>query len=158
MHFKAVFTSARFFLTTNISHGTLGLAFCLVGMHSAAAFKWALTKFSYSSFAVCVSDFSCSASNLFLSFNAYSFLISLLLSRDQSLYTVVVRAVFLRRISRIFAVTIWWSEDTRSKEEHISQFKLLKTIKLYAKKRRHYHYQIGIITWNHIIISIWLGT
>ena len=31
--------SARFFLTANVSHGTLGLALCLVGMHSAAASK-----------------------------------------------------------------------------------------------------------------------
>ena len=52
LHLEAVFTSARFFLTTNVSYGTLGLAFCLVGMHSAAAFKWAMTKFSYLSFGV----------------------------------------------------------------------------------------------------------
>ena len=53
-------------------------------MHSAAASKRALMKFSYSSFGVCVSVFSCSASNLFLSVNTYLSLISLLLSRDQS--------------------------------------------------------------------------
>ena len=62
LNLKAVFTSARFFfLTTNVSHETLGLALCLVGIHSAATSKWALMKFSYSSFGVCVSDFSCSA-------------------------------------------------------------------------------------------------
>ena len=60
------------------------LALCLVSMHSAAV---SLMKFSYPSFGVCVSVFSCSASNLFLSFNAYVSLISLLLSRDQSVYT-----------------------------------------------------------------------
>ena len=49
----------------------LGLALCLVGMHSAAASKWALTIFSYSSFGVCVSDFSCSTLNLFFSINIY---------------------------------------------------------------------------------------
>ena len=75
-HLEAVFTSARFSLTANVSLGTLGLALCLVGMHSAAASKWALTKFSYSSFGVCVSVFSCSASNFFLSVNAYLSLIS----------------------------------------------------------------------------------
>ena len=69
LHLEAVFTSARFFLTANVSDGTLCLALCLVGMHSAAASKWALMKFSYSSFGVCVSVFSCSASTLFLSFN-----------------------------------------------------------------------------------------
>ena len=46
--------------------------------------KWALTKFSYSSFGVCVSVFSCRASYLFLSANAYLSLISLLLSSAQS--------------------------------------------------------------------------
>ena len=58
LHLKAVFMSARSFLTANVSHGTLGLVLCLVGMHSAA--KWVLTKFS---FGVCVSVFSFSASN-----------------------------------------------------------------------------------------------
>ena len=58
LYLVADFTSTRFFLTTNVSHGTLGLAFCLVGMHSAAASKRALTKFSYSSLGVCVSDIS----------------------------------------------------------------------------------------------------
>ena len=47
---EAVFTSARFSLTANISHGTLGLALCLVGLHYAAASKWAssLVVFSWS--------------------------------------------------------------------------------------------------------------
>ena len=83
LHLEAVFTSVRFFLTANVSHGTLGLALCLVSIHSATASKCALTKFSYSSFGVCVSVFSCSASNLFLNINAYLFLISLLIRRDQ---------------------------------------------------------------------------
>ena len=47
LHFEASFTFARFFLTTNVSHWNLGLVLCLVGMHSAAASKRALTKFSY---------------------------------------------------------------------------------------------------------------
>ena len=64
LHLEAVFTSARFFLTANVSHGTLGLAFCLVGMHSAVASKWALAKFSYSSFGVYVSVFSCCVCHL----------------------------------------------------------------------------------------------
>ena len=68
LHLEAVYTSARFSLTANVSHGTLSLVLCLVDMHSADASKRALTKFSYSSFGVCVSVFSCSALNLFLSF------------------------------------------------------------------------------------------
>ena len=84
LHLETVFTCARFFITTNVSHGTLGLVLCLVGMHSSVACSWELTKFSYSSFEVCVSVFSCSASNLFLSVNAYLSLICLLLSRDRS--------------------------------------------------------------------------
>ena len=77
LHLEAVFMSAHFSLTANVSHGTLGVAFCLVCIHSAIASKWVLTKFSYSSFGVCVSVFSCSVSNLFLSVNAYLSLISL---------------------------------------------------------------------------------
>ena len=46
------------FLTAKVSHGTLSLALCLIGMHSAAASKWALMNFSYSSFGVGVSDIS----------------------------------------------------------------------------------------------------
>ena len=83
-HLEAVFMSARFFLTTNVSHRTLGLALCLVGVYSAAASTWAYTKFSYSSFGVCVSDFSFSASTLFLSVNVYLSIISLFFNREQS--------------------------------------------------------------------------
>ena len=84
------------------------MSLCLVGMHSAAASRWGLTKFSYSSFGLCVSDISRSASNLFLSINLYLSLISVLLSKDQSKCTfVVVRAAFFRRLSRMFAVTVW---------------------------------------------------
>ena len=50
----------------------------------AAAWKWALSKFSYSSIGVCVSVFSCSASSLFLNANAYLSLISPLLRTAQS--------------------------------------------------------------------------
>ena len=84
LHLEAVLTSVCFSLTANISYGTLDLGFCLVGTYSAASSKWALTKFLYSSFGVCVSLFSCSASYLFLSANAYLSLISLLLCRAQS--------------------------------------------------------------------------
>ena len=65
LHLVAVFPSAGFSLTANVSHGTLNLVLCLVGMYFVAASRWALAKFSYSSFGVCVSVFSCSASNLF---------------------------------------------------------------------------------------------
>ena len=44
LYLEAVFKSARFLPTTNVSQGNLSLALCLVGMHSAAAFNWALTK------------------------------------------------------------------------------------------------------------------
>ena len=36
LHWKVVFTSARFFLTADVFHGILGLALCFVGMYSAA--------------------------------------------------------------------------------------------------------------------------
>ena len=38
---EAVITSVRFSLTDNVSHGTLHLVLCLVGIHFAAASKWA---------------------------------------------------------------------------------------------------------------------
>ena len=82
--FGSSFHACTLFLNANVSHRTLGLALSLLGMHSAAASKWALTKFSYSSFGVCVSVFSCRTSNSFLNVNAYLSLISLLLSRNQS--------------------------------------------------------------------------
>ena len=66
LHLEAVFSSVRFLKITNVSYVTLTLGLCLLGMHSAAASKWALTKLSYSSFGVGVFDSSCSASNLFL--------------------------------------------------------------------------------------------
>ena len=73
---EAVFTSARLSLTANVSHGTLYLVLSFVGIHFAAASRCALTKFSYSSFGVLFSVFSCSVSNLFLNSNTYLFLIS----------------------------------------------------------------------------------
>ena len=82
LHLEAVFTFACFFVTANVSHGTLDLVLRFVSMHFAAASRCALMKFSYSSFGVRISVFSCSASNLFL--NAYISLISLLLRRTQS--------------------------------------------------------------------------
>ena len=81
---EAVFTSARFSLAASVSQGTLYLVLGFVGIHFSAAFRCASTKFSYSSFGVPISAFSCSASNLFLNSNAYLSLISLLLSRAQS--------------------------------------------------------------------------
>ena len=82
LHLEAIFTSARFSLTTNVSHGTLDLVLCFVGMHFAAASRWALTKSLYLSFGVHVSVFC--ASNLFLNAITYLPLISLLLRKAQS--------------------------------------------------------------------------
>ena len=79
---EAIFTFALFYLTANVSHGTQGLALSLVGMHSVANSKWAVTKFSF--VIRSVSGISWSALNLFLSVKVYLSLISLLLSRDQS--------------------------------------------------------------------------
>ena len=63
---EAVFTFACFSLTTKVSHGTLYLVLVFFGMYFAALSWCALTKFSYSSFGVSISVFSCCASNLFL--------------------------------------------------------------------------------------------
>ena len=92
---EAVFTSARFSLTAKVSHGTLYLVLIFVGMCFAAASRCASTKFSYSSFGVLFSVFSCSVSNLFLNSNTYLSLISLLFNRAQSWCLVVaVRLAF----------------------------------------------------------------
>ena len=84
LHSEAVFTSAPFFLTANVSYETLYFVLCFVGINSAAASRRALKKFSYSSFGVCIFVCSCRASYLVLSVNVYLSLISLLLSRAQS--------------------------------------------------------------------------
>ena len=39
LHLEAFFTSAPFSFSANVSYGNLGLALCLVGMHSAGASK-----------------------------------------------------------------------------------------------------------------------
>ena len=123
LHLEAVCMFARFSLTANVSQGILDLVLGFVGMYFAAASRCASTKFSYSSFGVNISVFSCSASNLFLNASTYLPLISLLLRRAQSLcMVVVVRVAFFRRLSRIFSMTIRWSEDTPSKKEYASKF------------------------------------
>ena len=75
------FYVSMFFLTTSVSHGTLGLVICFIGIHSVAASKWALTKFSLKSFTVGVSQISLSESNVFFSINVYLSPMSLRLSR-----------------------------------------------------------------------------
>ena len=47
---------SRFLLTTSATHGSLHLALDLVGTHTAAAAAsmWAVTKFSYLSFGICL--------------------------------------------------------------------------------------------------------
>ena len=52
-------------LTAIDSHGTLHLALGLVDTHSGTASIMAVTKFSYLSFGVCISDVSWRVSNLF---------------------------------------------------------------------------------------------
>ena len=50
------FSCYLIFLTATDSQATLHLALGLVGLHSAAASIWTVTKFSYLSFEVCLSD------------------------------------------------------------------------------------------------------
>ena len=71
------FWSAHFSLTASVSQGTLYLVLGFVGIHFDAASRCASTRFSYSSFGVPFSVFSCSASNQFLNSNAYLSLISI---------------------------------------------------------------------------------
>ena len=85
---NAVFTLSRLLLTARFSHETLFLALGSIVMHCAAVFMWELTKFSYSSFGVSISDITWRVSNLFLTAIVYLLLISLLVSKDQSLSVV----------------------------------------------------------------------
>ena len=84
LHFwiRILFKLSHFFLVTSDSHEILHLALGLIGMHSAAASIWAITKISNSSFGVCGSDVSWSVSNLFYTVNIYSLLIFLLESEN----------------------------------------------------------------------------
>ena len=66
--------SSCFFLTTSDCHGILYLTLGLVGKHSAAASMWAVTKFSYPSFKVCLSNIPYRVLNLFLIVRVSSFL------------------------------------------------------------------------------------
>ena len=73
-----------FFSTTRDSHATLQLALDLVDMHAAAAAsKWTVTKFSYSSFVVWLSNVSWKASNFFFTVILYLLLIFVLVSEYQ---------------------------------------------------------------------------
>ena len=87
----AIFFYFIFFLTTSDSHRTLLLTVGLVGMHSAAASMWTMTKFSYSSFRVSISVISWGVSNLFLKVTLYLLLTSLL-NEEQSSHLIVPSA------------------------------------------------------------------
>ena len=83
LHLEAVFMFACFSLTANVSQGILDLVLGFIGMYFTVASGCALMKFSYLSFRVSISVFSCSASNLFLNASTYLSLI-FLLRRAQS--------------------------------------------------------------------------
>ena len=123
---NAIFMLYHFSLIAIASHGTLHLALSIVEMHSAAAATWAVTKFSYSSFGVCLWDTSWKVSNYFLTVSIYWFLISLLVTEEQSYYeALTVCVLFLRGFKRIFDEKILWFEGTLSKKEYTSQFTAL---------------------------------
>ena len=62
-------------LTTFDFHGILHVTLGLIGMHSAADSKRAVTNFSYSLYGVCLSDVSKRVLNLFLAITVYWLLI-----------------------------------------------------------------------------------
>ena len=120
---KAFFMVSYFPLTAIDSYRTLHLALGLVDMYSVAASIWAVIKCSNMSFGVCLLDVSWWVSDLFLTITVYWLLISFLVSEDQ-LYWEALTVCFLF-FKWIFAETILWLEDTPSKEEYASQFKVL---------------------------------
>ena len=110
---KKFFSNFVYFQTTCDSHGILHLSLGLVGS------IWAVTKSSYSSFGVCLSDISWRVSNFFLTVTIYLLFISLgkwwpVKSSSFDCF------LFLRRFRCILAMTNLWSEDTPRKEMHAS--------------------------------------
>ena len=79
---------SRFFLIPIDSHGKQHLAHSLVGIHSATASMQTVTKFSNSSFGVCLSDVTQRVSNLFLTVIVYSLFICI------GLWVLVIRCGF----------------------------------------------------------------
>ena len=77
------FLLSCFSLTTIDSQRTLYLAFGMVGMHSATASMWVVTKFSYLSFGVCFL-MSPEQQQTFLTVTKYWLFISLFTSENQS--------------------------------------------------------------------------
>ena len=78
----AFFMSSHFSLTVIDSHGTLHLAVGLLGMHSAVASMWTVTKLSYLLFGLCLSDVSWRVSKLFFTATTYWLLTSQVASKD----------------------------------------------------------------------------
>ena len=106
-HKNTIFMLSQFFLTVSVSHGTLCLAFSLVGFAFCCCFHedidkvfilfiW-ITCFRY--LMKCIE---------FVSYSyLYLLLISLLVSENQSyLVVLTVSTLFLQRLRHIFAVTI----------------------------------------------------
>ena len=102
----------------------LHLALSLVGMHLAAAFIWAVTQFSYSSFGEWLSNISWRVSHLFFLLWPS---IDCLYHYWQGRFGHILKAYLsvYAYILQVFVETILWTENTLSKEEYASQFKVL---------------------------------
>ena len=82
--------------------------------HSAS--MWAVTKCSYSSFEICLSDVSWSVSIAYITIDKWRQVISKILP---------VCFIILQRLGRIFTEMILWSGDNPSNKEYALQFKVL---------------------------------
>ena len=102
------------------SHENIRLALGLIDTHSAAVSMRVVTKFSYSSFEVCISDVSWRVSNLSLRILNIDCLYPLASEEQSYREVLLVSFLFLHRLRRIFAETNLWSEDTHSKKEYAS--------------------------------------
>ena len=81
---KCFFYVILFFANCCWLSGKLHLAIGLIDMHSATASLWVVTKFSYSSLVVYLSDISWRVSNFVLSITVYGLLLSHLSNEDKS--------------------------------------------------------------------------
>ena len=98
----ASFKLSYFFLTTSDSHGTLHLALVLVGMHPVTASIRAVSKFSYSSFGVRLSDSTSHANYTKLSKLSLSTLSGLLIIKFPDFYRINLYSILRQRYIYIY--------------------------------------------------------
>ena len=126
LHLEAVFTSARFSLTANVFHGALYLVLCFVGMYFAVASRvghWRNSHIRHSEYVFLSSPIVHRMCFLILLYIYLNFSNILVIKMGSVIvYGGHCSGGIIRRLTRIFAVTIRWSEDTLTNKEYVTQF------------------------------------